>query len=153
MSLRVYTALHRHMLNKEIFMKRNIDPPPSFLRVDKDCLIYSFHRDFTITVCHKTSSTFMLRLLTLCSLSVSVFYPSDIRLCGTDTWVSSRAVSSKCITTEMFWLALLFPFPQTSPVLFLALCFVLFLICFFNFKNSAFKFHFLFLVYLSAPLV
>lgn len=28
------------------------------------------------------------------------FYPSDIRLCGTDTWVSSKAVSSKCTTTE-----------------------------------------------------
>lgn len=34
------------------------------------------------------------------SFCLSAFCPSDTRLCGTDTWALSKAVSSKCITTE-----------------------------------------------------
>lgn len=70
--------------------------------MDKDCLIYSLHTDFTIIICHESYSIPLLHLLTVYSFYSSFFCPSDIRLCGTVTWASSKAVSSKCIMTKAF---------------------------------------------------
>lgn len=120
------------MLNKEIFIKKN-HPPLHW--VYKDCHIYfsspRFHNysvswDCTVPLC-SIYLQFAVFLSLLCAPS------SDTRSCGTDTWVSSKAVSSRCITTEasvsqlvplLSPLSLWFVFPPGEAVV-LALQFVL----------------------------
>ncbi|XP_038555470.1 fibroblast growth factor (acidic) intracellular binding protein a isoform X1 [Micropterus salmoides] len=65
--------------------------------------------DMRLYLTHYTNSAHILDTFNLLSVCLSVFWPSDIRLCGTDTWASSKAVSSKCIMTEAFSLCRFFP--------------------------------------------
>lgn len=104
------------MLNKEIFIKRNIDPPsPLLRRVDKRFphLLSSprFHNNSLSWDFQHLSAPFTHSFLSFC---LFVFCPADTKLCGTDTWASSKAVSSKCFTTEAYFFPCLF-FPLSLP--------------------------------------
>lgn len=117
MQLKVYTALHHYMLNKEIFIKK--EPPPITLNVQRMPHLARFHNNSLSKDLQYPFALFTYSLLSFC---LSVFCPSDTRLCGTDTWASSKAVSSKCITTEAVSfssLPLFSPlFPQFVAVIF-----------------------------------
>lgn len=91
MLLRLYTAQHHYMLNKEIFIKSN--RPPSFHCVDKDCLIYFLHPDFTITVCHETYTVSLLHLLIVYSSFVFLSLPLRHQV----VWDRYMGVIKSCI--------------------------------------------------------
>lgn len=83
------------MLNKEIFIKR-----PPLLFTQRLLHLPWFHNK---GLSYDLKYLFASLIHSLLSLCLSVFCPSDTRLCGTDTWASSKAASLKCITTEGFF--------------------------------------------------
>lgn len=99
MQLKVYTVPLYYSLDKEIFIKKT----PSHHPLHKDCFICP---NFTIGVCCNTQSASSALLINsaLTFSSLLLLSPSGTRLCGTDTWASSKAASLKCITTEGFFI-------------------------------------------------